>query len=258
MGLATNPKQLEEDGIKKQINRALRAQNLRQQLPEGETRHEFKALHGFRKFFKTNAERVMKPLNVELLMDHDTGVSDSYWRPTEKEVLEDYLKAVEFLTINDQKTTLQKQVKELSVKNEQDNYIIKGKLADKEKELEEIKEHQRRKDEEVARIQSSFSEMMGKIGTLERNAIELSKSIIAERKDWVCIQDEKDPNALVVHVYDKALKSLRPVTIKEAREGGIKDGHSKEIEIELANDEPALNIEHKGTIEQHRVYKMSY
>jgi hypothetical protein len=91
-------------------------QNLRQPLAEGERRHEWKTTHGFRKFFETHAMSVMKPLNVALLISHDTGITESYWRPTEKEVLADYLKAVELLTINDStKTTskLQKQVTQL-------------------------------------------------------------------------------------------------------------------------------------------------
>jgi len=81
------------------------AANLRDTLPsDGGHRHEFKVTHGYRKYFKSNAEHFMRPLNVELLMDHRTGVSDSYWRPTEQDLLEDYLKAVDYLTINkDQK-----------------------------------------------------------------------------------------------------------------------------------------------------------
>jgi integrase len=67
-GLATNPKRLEMDGIEKILNRALWEQNLRQPLAEGVRRHEWKSAHGFRKYFKTRAEQVMKPLNVELLM----------------------------------------------------------------------------------------------------------------------------------------------------------------------------------------------
>jgi hypothetical protein len=48
---------------------------------------------------------------------------------------------VPLLTINydNDKTTLQKQVKELTEKSEEENYIIKGKLAEKEKELEALK-----------------------------------------------------------------------------------------------------------------------
>ena len=43
----------------------------------------------------------MKPINVETLMGHSTGISDSYYRPTEKELLEDYLKAVPLLTLSE-------------------------------------------------------------------------------------------------------------------------------------------------------------
>jgi hypothetical protein len=146
-GLATNPKQLRIAAIKKILNRALWEQGLRHALPEGARRHEWKSAHGFRKFFKTNAERVMRPLNVELIMGHDSGISESYWRPTKEQVLEDYLKAVELLTINDNdKSTLQKQVAELAEKNEEQNYVIKGKLSEKEKDIEAaVKEAQETK-----------------------------------------------------------------------------------------------------------------
>jgi integrase len=63
-------------------------------------RHEF-SVHGFRKFFKTKAEiGGMKPINVETLMGHSTGISDSYYRPTETELLQEYVKVVDQLTIS--------------------------------------------------------------------------------------------------------------------------------------------------------------
>jgi hypothetical protein len=49
----------------------------------------------------------MKPINIELTMGHDIGVSASYYKPTEREVLEDYLNAVDLLTINSDKVILQ-------------------------------------------------------------------------------------------------------------------------------------------------------
>lgn len=64
-------------------------------------RHEF-SVHGFRKYFKTRCELGgMKPINVETLMGHSTGISDSYYRPTENDLLDDYLKVVDQLMIND-------------------------------------------------------------------------------------------------------------------------------------------------------------
>ena len=105
--MATNPQRLKIEGVKKLLNRALASADLRGALHSGEHRHEFKLSHGYRKYFKSNAERIMRPLNVELLMDHKTGISDSYWRPTESELLEDYLRAVDYLAIEqDQKSLI--------------------------------------------------------------------------------------------------------------------------------------------------------
>ena len=33
----------------------------------GQKRHEFKAAHGFRKYFKTQCEKVMRPANIEII-----------------------------------------------------------------------------------------------------------------------------------------------------------------------------------------------
>lgn len=40
--------------------------------------------------------------NIKLLMDHSLGESQNYHRPTEQELLEDYLNVVDLLTINDE------------------------------------------------------------------------------------------------------------------------------------------------------------
>jgi hypothetical protein len=98
-GMVTAPKKLKASGVKRLIERALKAQGIRKSLEQGQRRHEFQADHGFRKFFKTHAEQVMRPINVETLMGHSTGISDSYYRPNERELLEDYLKAIPDLTI---------------------------------------------------------------------------------------------------------------------------------------------------------------
>jgi hypothetical protein len=41
----------------------------------------------------------VKPINVELTTGHNIGVSASYYRPQEREVVDDYLKAVELLSM---------------------------------------------------------------------------------------------------------------------------------------------------------------
>ena len=116
-GLATYPKRLKTSGIKSLIERAIRAQGLFRPLPIGVCRREWKGVHGMRKFYKTRAEQVMKPINVEITMGHDIGVSASYYKPTEREVLEDYVKAVDSLTINGHSKLLQKQIRDKEVMN---------------------------------------------------------------------------------------------------------------------------------------------
>jgi integrase len=94
-GLATCPRELKSGGIKRLIERAIWEQGLRQPLEKGSRRHEWQAAHRFRKLYKSRAEQFMKPINVEITMGHNIGVSASYYRPLEKDVLQDYQKAVD-------------------------------------------------------------------------------------------------------------------------------------------------------------------
>jgi hypothetical protein len=139
-GLATNPKKLKSSGIKRLLERALWEQGIRQPLTAGVKRHEWKGAHGFRKVYKSRAEQIMKPINVEITMGHDIGVSASYYKPTEHEVLEDYLKAVPLLTINGDNIVLQKQVEELKEKSKDSEYTIRATLYEKDKEIKKMKE----------------------------------------------------------------------------------------------------------------------
>ncbi len=135
LGLATVTKKLKSSGVKRILERALWEQGLRRPLKDGEKRHEWKAAHGFRKYYKTHAEQLMKPINVEITMGHDIGVSSSYYKPTESEVLEDYLKAVPLLTINGENLVLQKQIKELTEKTTNNDYLVNAKLQEKDDAL---------------------------------------------------------------------------------------------------------------------------
>jgi len=97
-------------------------------------------MHGFRKAFKTICENAgMKSINIELLLGHNIGISGSYYKPTEKEVLQDYLKAVDFLTISDEHK-LSKTIKELSDKNKVQEYVINGKLQEKDEQIKALQD----------------------------------------------------------------------------------------------------------------------
>ena len=59
--------------------------------------YEFKQVHGFRKYFKTNAERTIKTIDVEKLIGH----AESYYKPSEEYLAEQYAKIVPNLTISE-------------------------------------------------------------------------------------------------------------------------------------------------------------
>lgn len=127
-GLATSPRQFKSSGVKSLINRALWEQGIRQPLDNGKRRHEFKTVHGFRKYFKTQCENAgMKSINVEVCMGHNIGISKSYYKPSEKEVLLDYLNAVEALTLSRKEevnSALLAKISELEEKNESNESIL--------------------------------------------------------------------------------------------------------------------------------------
>ena len=69
------------------------------------------------------------------------GVSRSYGRPLQHEVLQDYCKAVDLLTLGGDKNALRKQFQELTEKTQDNESIIKAKLQDKENSLQEMREN---------------------------------------------------------------------------------------------------------------------
>jgi hypothetical protein len=126
---AKSPSKMTTEAIRALVKRALKSQGLRTTLVA--RRHEFKANHGFRKFFQTNAEPKMKSLHVKTLMGQDTGLAASYYKPTVQELLEEYLKAVENLTISRMTTN------EEMIRNQQALVI---EMQTKDREINELKE----------------------------------------------------------------------------------------------------------------------
>jgi hypothetical protein len=114
-GIVTEPVKLKSSGIKRLIERSLWSQGIRKKSDIKRKRYEFQTDHGFRKWFKTRCEIAgMRSINIEKLMGHSVGISDSYYRATETELLEDYLKAIDLLTINEE-SRLVKKVKVLEI-----------------------------------------------------------------------------------------------------------------------------------------------
>lgn len=132
-GLVSVPKKVDSNAIRQIFTRAWKIQNIRQVTTK--RRHEFKSTHCFRKYFETNALKSMKLLNVKMLMGHDIGLEKSYYKPSEKELLDDYLKGIDFLTINNQ-ARIQSKIDELAEKQDETE-LMKLKY---ERELKAVKQ----------------------------------------------------------------------------------------------------------------------
>jgi hypothetical protein len=100
----------------------------------------------------------MKSINVEILMGHTIGVSNSYYKPSEKEILEDYLKAIAILSINknNNNTILEKEVKELKEKNENNEYLIQSKLQERDDAIVNL-------SDQVMKLMNEINELKNKI-----------------------------------------------------------------------------------------------
>lgn len=146
-GIVTFPKKLKSTGVKRLVENALWAQRITIKLESGKKRHEFQADHGFRKWFKTRCEIAgMRSINIETLMGHSIGISNSYYRPTEEELLDDYLKVIPLLTISGEHR-LQEQVNELSEKTKDSDHIIRAKLQEKDEQISLLAKKQEKFEE---------------------------------------------------------------------------------------------------------------
>ena len=139
-GLAKHPKKMSVTGIRVIINDAWKIQGVRNKIVT-ETRevnqriYPFKSLHGFRKFFETECLKVMKELVVSMLMSHDTGITQHYWKPKEEDILLEYRKAIPLLTIDPDEITLNKQIHDLEENNKTNEWVIKESCKKKTRRL---------------------------------------------------------------------------------------------------------------------------
>ena len=166
-GLVTEPEKLRSSGVKRVVEDALWTQRLRSKLELGKRRHEFQTDHGFRKWFKTRCEIAgMKPINIEKLMGHSVGISDSYYRATENELLEDYLKAVPVLTIS-REYRVQKDMEELMVQSKNSAIDVRSQLFEKEKAIAMLTERDSINADAIANLSDRLSVVIQQIEKLK-------------------------------------------------------------------------------------------
>jgi integrase len=169
-GLVSIPKQLTAIGVKRLIERAIWAQGLRSELPAGKKRHPFATNHSLRKYFKTRCELAgMKPINIENLMGHSTGASDPYYRPTENDLLQDYLGSIDALTINDEES-LQTKVQDIAKRSKDNEYLIGTRLSEKENEIQSLRQRDFMNTDAIASLSDKLAQVMQEIEILKKHS----------------------------------------------------------------------------------------
>ena len=104
-------------------------------------RHKKAQVHGFRKFVTGQfVNSKVNPEIREMLLGHKIGLASAYYRPTEEQMLNEYLKAVDNLTINEE-NRLKKKVTELEQKQDEIT-LMKFKH---QKEIDSIREQMDKK-----------------------------------------------------------------------------------------------------------------
>jgi len=124
-------------GIMNLLHEAWQVQGIRAKISDPkQKRHEFKCTHSFRKAFESKCQKSkMNHNNIKLLMDHSLAESQNYYRPEEQDILEDYLNAVDELTINEENRL---KIKIEKLEQERDKFdIFAMKVADNFRNIEE-------------------------------------------------------------------------------------------------------------------------
>lgn len=127
--------------------------------------------HSFRIFAVTQMQRSKVDKTIrEMLIGHSTGLDKAYYKPQEEEILQEYLKAVDLLTINEE-NRLTKKVIELEERNKDNEYLINRKLREKDEEIDKIKEDATNKEE-------ILNKLLAEVATLKDD-------VKQERKRWM-------------------------------------------------------------------------
>ena len=147
-----NPRHLTLITFRYMINDVLtKYSTLRKKIPfdyenkRKEGRNPTMLTHAFRKFFNTECAKAgVYPDFIEIMLGHKLpGVRSHYMKPDTNTLLEGtkevkgYLAAISSLIINDE-NRLSKQVQELKEKNEDAEYVIKGKLQEKDEQINQL------------------------------------------------------------------------------------------------------------------------
>jgi integrase len=186
---ANNPRPLRTDGISALIQDMLVKLGMRKAKGKKYERHQIAIMHGFRKFYNTSLVKAgIKPVVVELLMGHKVGLQNNYLRLSENEMLQEYLKAVDLLTISSEKALL-REVERLKLETEdlaqlKKNYLdLKLKQEEDTKTMFDILEMTRQNNSRMQLAEAQQSQSLEETKKVEKYILFLEKKLGIKASD---------------------------------------------------------------------------
>ena len=92
-------------------------------------------------------------------MGHSIGISDSYYKISEEDLLKEYLKAIDFLIINS-KNQLQKEVEGIKIQNQKETKLLEEKLVRRERDIEILQIQDQNNIDAIAALADKIQELM--------------------------------------------------------------------------------------------------
>ena len=155
-------------GIRGYIVNRLRKMNLRSNWKASQDsfayfashKNDLHPCHSFRIFAITQMQRAKVDKTIrEMLVGHTTGLDSVYYKASEEEMLLEYSKSFELLSIN-KESKLKSRIKQLEEKNNINENLIDHRLVEKDKEVEELKKLDKIKEDALVRLSDQVMILM--------------------------------------------------------------------------------------------------
>jgi hypothetical protein len=110
----------------------------------------------------------VNPVVKEYLLGHNLQLDKNYFRPNfADDIVPEYLKALDLLTL-DESNRLQRRLAELTLKNTDNEYLLRAKFAEKENEISILRQDNSLHSDAIIRLGDKIDQLMGRIHELEK------------------------------------------------------------------------------------------
>jgi integrase len=182
----------------------------------GQFRDEVSAVHSLRKFCITQMARAKVNTEIaKILTGHSIGVRSKYLDYSEDDLLEEYKKAIPFLTISKEEEFKAK-TERLEAKNEQIVSMVDTRLQEKDAQLVKLQN-------QIKSMQESHADSMNEIATKVREEVEHETMELLDRK----FKEMEKETVSLIKDFGKQLNEDHDLQITKP----IQDLHEKTIRL---------------------------